>query len=78
MYDGKGKDAVEFLPGDEIIFNTSNSKYDNLDSDLIITATKPLINPETGIKTIFVIIPILLLVIIGLTSIFMNKNRTTD
>ncbi len=59
---------------DEIV----TAKYDNLDSGLIITSTKPLINPETGIKTIFVIIPILLLIIMGLTSIFMNKNRTTD
>ena len=25
LYEGNGKDAVEFLPGDKIIFNTSNS-----------------------------------------------------
>ena len=54
------------------------AKYENLNSDLNIISTKPLTNPETGIRTLFIIMPILLLIIIASTSLFINKKKTTN
>ena len=59
---------------DEVV----TAKYNNLNSDLNIISTKPLTNPETGVKALFIIMPILLLIFIGLVNIFMNKKKTTN
>ena len=59
---------------DEVV----TAKYENLNSDLNIISTKPLTNPETGIRTLFIIMPILLLIIIASTSLFINKKKTTN
>ena len=55
---------------DEIV----TAKYDNLDSNLNIVSTKPVTNPKTGIKPLFVIMPILLLVVIGGLSVIRRKE----
>ena len=50
------------------------AKYNDLDSDLNIISTKPLTNPETGIKGLFVVIPILLLLIVSEMSTIRRKK----
>ena len=50
------------------------AKYDDLDSNLNIISTKPLTNPETGMKGLFVVIPILLLLIVSGISILRRKK----
>ena len=55
---------------DEVV----TAKYNNLNSDLNIISTKPLTNPETGIKALFVVIPILILLIVSGMSTIRKKK----
>ena len=50
------------------------AKYENLNSDLNIISTKPLTNPETGIRTLFIIMPILVLLVVGGLSVIRRKE----
>ena len=50
------------------------AKYENLNSDLNIISTKPLTNPETGIRTLFIIMPILVLLVVGELSVIRRKE----
>ena len=50
------------------------AKYDDLDSDLNIVSTKPLKNPETGIRTLFIIMPILILLVVSGLNILRRKK----
>ena len=59
---------------DEVV----TGKYKDLDSNLNIVSTTPTTNPETGIRTLFIIMPILLLIIIASTSLFRNKKKVTN
>ena len=56
---------------DEVV----TAKYENLNSDLNIISTKPLTNPETGMKALFVVIPILILLIVSGMSIIRRKKH---
>ena len=55
---------------DEVV----TAKYENLNSDLNIISTKPLTNPETGIRTLFIIMPILVLLVVGGLSVIRRKE----
>ena len=64
---------VEFT--DEIL----SGNYKDLDSNLNVISTKETIsNPKTGIKLLFIIIPILLLIIVGTISLFIKKKKATN
>ena len=57
---------------DEVV----TAKYENLNSDLNIISTKPLTNPETGMKALFVVIPIFILLIVsGMSTIRREKHE---
>ncbi len=57
---------------DEVV----TAKYENLNSDLNILSTKPLTNPETGMKALFVVIPIFILLIVsGMSTIGRKKHE---
>ena len=60
---------------DEIV----SANYNDLDSNLNIISTKNLIsNPKTGTRMIFIIIPIIILLIVGILSVFKKKNKATN
>lgn len=60
---------------DEIL--TGN--YNDLDSNLNIISVKDNIsNPKTGTRMIFIIIPIIILLIVGILSVFKKKNKATN
>ena len=60
---------------DEIL--TGN--YNDLDSNLNIISTNNIIsNPKTGTRMIFIIIPIIILLIVGILSVFKKKNKATN
>ena len=58
----------------EYIDEVLTAKYDDLDSDLNIVSTKPLKNPETGIRTLFIIMPILILLVVSGLNILRRKK----
>ncbi len=52
--------------------------YNNLDSNLNIVSNKnTIINPSTGTKFLFIIIPIILLILVGTTYTLKTKKKTT-
>ena len=55
------------------------AKYNDLDSNLNIISTNNIIsNPKTGTRIMFIIIPIIILLIVGILSVFKKKNKATN